>query len=84
MDLSGNDTLQERIYQIIASEGNVDRSFLSPDTILDDLDLSSVDKVMMFFELETQLQVELDQTKLHELGTMQSLIDFVEAAVRSQ
>lgn len=84
MGLSENNTLQERIFQIIASEGNIDPSFLTLDTNLDDLDLSSVDKVMMFFELETQLQIELDQTKLHELHTMRSLIDFVDAAVRSQ
>lgn len=84
MDLTRANEIEARVYQIIATESGIAWDQLGPDTTMEDLELSSIDKVMMFFEFENEFEVEFDQSRLNDLSTLQSLVDFIRETLRAR
>ena len=84
MDMTKAGEIEARVYQLVAKESGIARDHLGPDTTMEDIDLSSIDKVMMFFEFENEFEVEFEQSRIHELATLQSLVDFIRETLRDQ
>ena len=51
--------IQDKIFDIIADKGNVDRDKIKPESTLEDLELESLDVVEIIFELEEQFDIEI-------------------------
>jgi acyl carrier protein len=64
---SKNDALQERIVDIIAREGAVERELVKPDATLESLGIKSMDVVMILvgIEEEFQLYIPADESLSH-------------------
>ncbi len=70
--------LVDEIIEVIAAEGMIDRSRVTPDATIESLDLKSVDIVMILTALEEKFNVyiPMDGT-LQEAKDVKSLIDAI-------
>lgn len=70
---------QEIIYDIIARTCSIDRSQITPESTLKDLDVHSLDAVQVLFEIEDRFDVSVpDREDQYSAGTVRDLIDGVE------
>lgn len=68
--------LIEEIIEVIASEGMVDRTRITPDATIESLDLKSVDIVMILTALEEKFNVYIPMDgDLQEAKTVEALIN---------
>ena len=51
------DDLVEQIFDVIVSEGNIDRSKITPDATLESLEVQSMDVVMILMAIEEKFGV---------------------------
>ena len=84
MDIKAEIDVRDIVYGAITRETGVAQDKLTPETTLEQLGLSSIDTVMMFFDIETELDIELDQETLQEIETLGQLADYLQAAVAPQ
>ncbi len=70
--------LVDEIIEVIAAEGMVDRSKITPDATIESLDLKSVDIVMILTALEEKFNVYIPMDgSLQEAKDVQSLIQAI-------
>jgi acyl carrier protein len=70
--------LVEEIIEVIAAEGMVDRSKVTPDATIESLDLKSVDIVMILTALEEKFNVYIPMDgSLQDAKTVEALIDAI-------
>lgn len=68
--------LVEEIIEVVASEGMIDRSKVTPDATIESLDLKSVDIVMILTALEEKFNVYIPMDgNLQEAKDVKSLIN---------
>jgi acyl carrier protein len=68
--------LADEIVDVIAAEGMVDKSKITPDATIESLDLKSVDIVMILTALEEKFNVYIPMDgSLQEAKDVKSLID---------
>jgi acyl carrier protein len=70
--------LMEEIVEVIAAEGMIDRSKVTPDATIESLDLKSVDIVMILTALEEKFNVYIPMDgSLQEAKDVKSLIEAI-------
>jgi acyl carrier protein len=70
--------LVDEIIEVIAAEGMVDRSKVTPDATIESLDLKSVDIVMILTALEEKFNVYIPMDgSLQDAKTVAGLIDAI-------
>jgi len=70
---------EEKFRKIIADEAGIDPAALGLDSKLVDLDISSVDRVMMLFEIETAFDVEIAPEEVEGLETIGEMLLLIES-----
>jgi acyl carrier protein len=77
-NLQDNSQLVDEIIEVIASEGMVDRTKITPDASIESLDLKSVDIVMILTALEEKFNVYIPMDgSLQEAKDVKSLIEAI-------
>lgn len=77
-DLQDKAKLVEDIIEVIAAEGMVDRTKITPDASIESLDLKSVDIVMILTALEEKFDVYIPMDgSLQEAKDVKSLIEAI-------
>jgi acyl carrier protein len=77
--------LKEEIIEVIASEGMVDRTKVTPDATIESLDLKSVDIVMILTALEEKFNVYIPMDgSLQEAKTVESLINAIAEHIQKE
>lgn len=80
-----NAQLIEEIIEVIASEGMVDRTKITPDASIESLDLKSVDIVMILTALEEKFNVYIPMDgSLQEAKDVKSLIEAIADHIRKE
>ena len=70
---------QEIIYDIIAKTCSIDRSKITPESTLKDLDVHSLDAVQVLFEIEDKFDISVpEQEDQYGTGTVRDLVAGVE------
>jgi acyl carrier protein len=67
----------ERIIDIIAEEGNVDREKVTPDATLESLGLESMDVVMILMGIEEKLETYIPMDA--DMASARNLAEFIAA-----
>lgn len=80
MDITPNIDIERALYDAISAESGIPAEKLSPELTLEELNLSSVDTSLMFFDLEEYLDITLEPDKLGELSTLGELRDYLAKA----
>lgn len=79
------DKLMEQIVEVIAAEGMVDRSRITPDATIESLDLKSVDIVMILTALEEKFNVYIPMDgSLQEAKDVKSLIEAIAELIQKE
>ena len=74
----------DRILDIIAEEGALERSKLTPEATLESLGLASMDVVMILMGVEEKLETYLPMTpELAAARNMAEFVTFIEQAAKS-
>ncbi|ARN83530.1 acyl carrier protein [Methylocystis bryophila] len=72
------ETLVNEIIDVVAAEGMIDRSKVTPDATIESLDLKSVDIVMILTALEEKFNVYIPMDgNLQEAKDVKSLINAI-------
>ena len=70
------DSLETRIISVIARFSNKSEEEIRPEHTFEELDLTSLDSVMIAFDLEDELGVKLpDTSDIYAITTVQELIE---------
>lgn len=77
--------LVEEIVDVIASEGMIDRTKITPDATIESLDLKSVDIVMILTALEEKFNVYIPMDgSLQEAKDVKSLIEAIAEHIQKE
>ena len=69
------DEVQEKIFDIIAKERRLDRSTLTLETRLEDINVESVDLVEIIFAIEDEFDIDVPQEEdAFQLETMGDIV----------
>ena len=75
-DDNSNQQLESDLLDLVAEEAMVDRSVLSADAKLDELDIASADFVMILMAIEEKFDVYISvDSEMSEMKTVQDLLD---------
>ena len=76
------DEVQEKIFDIIAKERRLDRSTLTLETRLEDINVESVDLVEIIFAIEDEFDIDVPQEEdAFQLETMGDIVTGVKRLV---
>lgn len=79
------DKLIEEIIDVIAAEGMVDRTKITPDATIESLDIKSVDIVMILTALEEKFNVYIPMDgSLQEAKDVKSLIEAIAEHIQKE
>lgn len=79
------DKLVEEIIDVIAAEGMIDRTKITPDATIESLDLKSVDIVMILTALEEKFNVYIPMDgSLQEAKDVKSLIEAIAEHIQKE
>ena len=74
------DDIEAKIFDIVAKERRLDRSTLSRDTKLEDIEIESVDLVEIIFAIEDEFDVDVPQEEdAFKLETMGDIVEKLKA-----
>jgi len=74
-----SDDVADTIFAIIAKEANIDRSRISLDSTLKDLEIQSLDAVQILFEIEDHFKVTLpDRDPNFDTDSVKGLVETVQ------
>ena len=75
-DDNSNQQLESDLLDLVAEEAMVDRSVLSADAKLEELDIASADFVMILMAIEEKFDVYISvDSEMSEMKTVQDLLD---------
>ena len=74
-------TVDSRVIAVLSRSAMLPESELGRDKTLAELGIGSLEQIECMLGLEDEFQVELSDTKLRKLKTVQDLVDFVKTAV---
>lgn len=79
------DDIEAKIFDIVAKERRLDRSTLSRDTKLEDIEIESVDLVEIIFAIEDEFDVDVPQEEdAFKLETMGDIVDGVRKLIEAK
>ncbi len=75
-------TVANKIFEIVAKERRLDRSTLTLDTRLEDIQIESVDLVEIIFAIEDEFDIDIPQDeKSFKLETMRDIVEGVQRLI---
>jgi acyl carrier protein len=78
-------SVQDTIFDIIASESGIDRTRITPEATLKDLDIQSLDAVQILFEIEDHFRITMpDRDPNFDTESVRGLIETVEKLLAEQ
>lgn len=78
-------SVQDTIFDIIARESGIDRTRITPQATLKDLDIQSLDAVQILFEIEDHFKITMpDRDPDFDTESVKGLIDTVEKLATGQ
>ncbi len=81
-DLHSIDSIADRIFDIVAKERRIDRSTLTLDTKLEDVEIESVDLVEIIFAIEDEFDIDIPQDESEfKLETMRDIVEGVQRLI---
>lgn len=67
--------IENAVINIIAKHKKLDSSEITPDSLLNDLGLSSLDSITIVYDLEEKFDVEVPNETLVELRAVRDIIE---------
>ena len=74
MDSTQTDPIQSQIIELIAKSKQLDPAALRPDTTFDELNIDSLDKINLSFEVEELYSIAIPDDALNSLRTIGDVI----------
>ena len=69
-----DEEIREKVFDIFAKEAQLDRETLTTESVLDDLNIESLDMVQILFGIEETFDVYVPQEEVENLKTMGDVI----------
>jgi acyl carrier protein len=69
-----DEEIQEKVFDIFAKEARLDRDSLTPESVLEDLNIESLDMVQILFGIEETFDVYVPQDEVENLKTLGDVI----------
>ncbi len=69
-----DEEIREKVFDIFAKEAQLDRESLTTESVLEDLNIESLDMVQILFGIEETFDVYVPQEEVENLKTMGDVI----------
>ena len=80
-----SDQVADTIFDIIAKEANIDRSRITLDSTLKDLEIQSLDAVQILFEIEDHFKITMpDRDPNFDTESVKGLVHTVQTLLAAQ
>jgi acyl carrier protein len=77
--------VQDTIFDIIAKESGIDRTKITPEATLKDLEIQSLDAVQILFEIEDHFRITMpDRDPNFDTESVKGLVETVEKLLAEQ
>jgi acyl carrier protein len=77
--------VQDTIFDIIAKEAGIDRTKITPEATLKDLEIQSLDAVQILFEIEDHFRITMpDRDPNFDTESVKGLVETVEKLLAEQ
>jgi acyl carrier protein len=77
--------VQDTIFDIIAKEAGIDRTKITPEATLKDLEIQSLDAVQILFEIEDHFKITMpDRDPNFDTESVKGLVETVEKLLAEQ
>ena len=70
-----DEEIKEKVFDIFAKEARLDRASLTTESVLEELNIESLDMVQILFGIEETFDVYVPQDEVENLKTMGDVID---------
>ena len=72
----------ETIQEIISNQLGIDKKTIKPESnLLHDLDADSIEAVEIIMSIEDEYGVEIPESAIEDIVTVQDLVDFIEGHI---
>ena len=76
-------TIQDRIYEIVATGLKIDREKITPASrFVDDLGADSLDQVELIMALEEEFELDIPEDDAEKFKNIQQIVDYVKEKVK--
>ena len=75
--------IEKRLIDIVKQEKNVPEAQLTPETLLADAGIDSLDALTILFAIEEQFHISIPDERARAMKTFGDMIDAIEALVPS-
>jgi acyl carrier protein len=80
-----SDSLQEKIYTLIADQFSIEREKIKPTaSFIDDLGADSLDMVELVMKIEEEFKFEISDQEAEKIKTVQDVVQYVDALIKEK
>lgn len=70
----GKESLEKQVHQIIADSKKINAAGISNDTLLDDLDIGSLDIIVIISDIEQTFDIDVPDEVGHSIDTVGDVV----------
>ena len=79
-----NQTIQERVLKVIATSKRVPLDTVQPDSSFEALNIDSLDRLNILFDLESEFEIEIDDEQAKQVKNIHEMIEGVTLLVQAK
>lgn len=79
-----NQTIQERVLKVIATSKRVPLETVQPDSSFEALNIDSLDRLNILFDLESEFEIEIDDEQAKQVKNIHEMIEGVTLLVQAK
>jgi len=79
-----NQTIQERVLKVIATSKRVPLETVHPDSSFESLNIDSLDRLNILFDLESEFEIEIDDEQAKQVQNIREMIQGVTLLVQTK
>lgn len=79
-----NQTIQDRVLKVIATSKRVPLETVHPDSSFESLNIDSLDRLNILFDLESEFEIEIDDEQAKQVQNIREMIQGVTLLVQTK
>jgi len=79
-----NQSIEERVLKVIATSKRIPLESVQPDSTFEALNIDSLDRLNILFDLESEFEIEIDDEKAKQVQNIHEMIEGVTLLVQAK
>ena len=79
-----SESIQDRVIRVIATARQVPAESIHPDTTFEQLNIDSLDRLNLLFDLEGEFDIQIDDDQAKSVSNIQEMVDGITMLVNAK